>query len=448
VVAHTWDERVIDQLRTIKDTFESQTNEVTGEPYVIKVTPPDAPGANYMYVEGEILVRDEYVERVQEVIGPPAPSAQLQRVVRGVQRHPIDPAKERPLVEHVIPEIERVHGRGIATPNHVLTVAGVGGPCPATEPEEVYAGIEPFPVVPAGGGAGVLIYIADTGLVADADQTSPWLRGVERARDAAKPREFQEWDYPRPAAGTQAGEADAAEREQQEGPPFIPPYAGHGTFVAGVTRCIAPEAEIIVANIFKTAGSALESDFVKELDQALDLGVDIFNLSVTAPTLNDRPLLAFRRWLERAQEYKGVVCVAAAGNSALRYPSWPAACPEVVSVGALAGDWRTRADFTNYGGWVDVYAPGRNIVNAFPVGEYVCKDAPYAKQQRNFYGMARWSGTSFSTPIVTGLIAARMSRTGENGKEAAAALLAEARAQAIPGTGAILLPYENGAAAA
>jgi subtilisin family serine protease len=390
---------------------------------VISVVPAGDGGIDHIYAEGEILVREEHLERVLETLGEPSRAdletnqpARIQRVIAGVVRLALaDPART---VADVLELLDQRHGRGVATPNHVITVAPEHDLCPATEPEEAYYNTEPRPSVRTGsGGDGVLVYMADTGLLADAATDHPWLAGVKAEDVDLLP--------PRLPGGAQP----------------LPPYTGHGTFTAGVLRCMAPAAGVIVTNAFAIAGSVLEADLVPRLEAALGLGVDIFHLSIACASRNDLPLIAFREWLNRLREYKGSVCVAAAGNSNMRRPTWPAAFNDVISVGALGRDWRGRASFSNFGGWVDVYAPGRDIVNAYATGTYTCHVAPYKGQVRNFYGMAKWSGTSFSTPIVSGLIAARMSRVGENAQQAVADLLAEARSQAIPGVGPVLLPH-------
>lgn len=384
-------------------------------------------GLGYMFAVGRLLVREQYVNEVLAILGEVPDERQfrqsqpdrIRRIIPGVVLLILDQAvadDEQFYIPNLLERVNRELGQGVATPDHVLTVAGDAGICPATEPEQVYNKTEPYPsVCHDGGGDGVLIYMADTGLLPDPERGHPWLAGV-RMGDVTK------------------------DQDSGYGKRPIPPYTAHGTFVAGVARCMAPEAEIIVTNAFAVAGSTLESDLVPRLVQALGYGVDIFNLTVAAPSRLDLPLITFEAWLGLLRQYKGVVCLAAAGNSDTRRPHWPGAFREVIAVGALGADWRGRASFSNYGGWVDVYAPGRDLVNAFATGTYTCHVTPYTGQTRDFYGMAKWSGTSFSTPVVTGLIAARMSRTGDNAAQAAAALLAEASAQAVPGVGPVLLP--------
>lgn len=50
---------------------------------------------------------------------------------------------------------------------------------------------------------------------------------------------------------------------------------------------------------------------------------------------------------QRYRHHKGVLLVAAVGNYDMRRPLWPAALPQVVSVGALAAEWRSRASFSD-----------------------------------------------------------------------------------------------------
>lgn len=392
----------------------------------IAVVPNGTGGVGYLHAEGEILVREEHLARVLAILEQPSREdlegdepGRIRPVIAGYVVLTL--ADPHPVVPAALARVDAALGRGIATPNHVVTVAPNGDPtvCPATEPEQVYSGTEPFPSVSHGnGGAGVLVYLADTGLLRDA-AAHPWLAGVR----VSDPEE--DYDPRTPLKGD---------------PPQIPPYTGHGTFVAGVLRCQAPGVEVIVENAFCIAGSALEADLVPRLEAALGLGADIFHLSIACVSRHNVPLIALGEWLRRMRESKSAICLAPAGNSAIRRPVWPAAFPDVVAVGALGGDWRGRASFSNFGPWVDVYAPGRDLVNAYATGSYTCHVSPYTGQTRDFYGMAKWSGTSFSTPVVTGLIAARMSATGENARQAAAAVLAQAQEQAIPGVGPVLLP--------
>jgi hypothetical protein len=390
---------------------------------------------DYLYAEGRILVQDQYLGRVLELLGLPT-----EQELRQDERQPIRPviagvigltllpsraAEQAVPVPEALATIDQYLGPGAATPDHVLTAAnGYITFCPATEPETVYVDAEPFPpVCRDNGGGSALVYLADTGLLRGAGAGHSWLAGVRVENPAS---DYESYQPPSP------GHAAI--------PPIIPPYTGHGTFVAGVLRCMAPAANVVVAKVSLAAGSTLESQLVMRLTAALGLAPDIFHVTLACPSRLDLPLIGFREWLRQLRDYGGAVCVAPAGNSDSRRPSWPAAFADVVSVGALGADWHGRASFSNFGSWVDVYAPGRDLINAYTTGTYQCEVSPYAGTDRTFYGMAKWSGTSFSTPIVSGLIAARMSATGESARTAAAALLAHARAEAVRGLGPVLLP--------
>ena len=83
----------------------------------------------------------------------------------------------------------------------------------------------------------------------------------------------------------------------------------------------------------------------------------------------------------------GCLVVAAAGNSNVESPLYPAAYDNVLSV-AASDENDVRSTFSNYGGTIDITAPGTNI---------------YTTTFDNSYGQD--GGTSFSAPIVSGAAA-------------------------------------------
>ena len=362
----------------------------------------------YLYRRGHVLVRDEDVERVVAALDGRA--QQADNLVSGLTRLAVPGDGEVP---DVLERLDRAVGVGVATPEHVLYVArvtGGGGCCPATEPEETRSR-KPFPPVSseADAGKGVLVSVVDTGWhpPAATDPASPWLAGV-------------------------TGDPETID------PAALHHYAGHGTFIAGVVRCVAPSTEVRVEGFLPTGGAVFEADMVAQLVETIALGPDVISLSAGTTTRLNRPALSFEVFHERfLSQVKNTVLVAAAGNDDTREPFWPAAFPWAVSVGAT-DETGARAGFSNFGSWVDVYARGTDLVNAFPHGTYVCSEEPQEGEVRHFKGLARWSGTSFSTPVVAGLIAARMSRTGLSARHACDQLLDEARAAAVPGVGPML----------
>jgi Subtilase family len=432
------DARMRDQINLILDKHP----DAAAEPDRSRWDDPGVYDVDYLYRKRTLLARDQDAARVaaaltaffrppdsEQVSDNDEPQFRPERV-RDTRHVILFTLPDTGVtVPTVLDTLDRELGVGVATPDHILYVCPQS--CPATEPIEVPPGtVDPVPPPgsnacgcrsrrgvhrPECDGDGVFLSIVDTGWIPDVVADHPWLVGVD-------------------------GTTEDPYTVDTNGDTIIVPYAGHGTFVAGVARCMAPKAGAYVERAFNIAGANYETMLPPSLEDALNRNPDILVFTFCTSTRLDQSLITFDDFFDTRIRYmKGLLVVAPAGNDGHSRPMWPAAYREVLSVGALSANWRDRAWFSNYGKWVDVYAPGQDLINAFPTGTYVCIEPPVG-QHREFHGMAKWNGTSFSTPVVAGLIAARMSATGENAQQAADSLLRLACGQTIPGVGAVLYP--------
>ena len=193
-------------------------------------------------------------------------------------------------------------------------------------------------------------------------------------------------------------------------PAVATPTSSHGTEVASVivaaddgdgTTGVAPGATVVSYRV-DTTGGGIPISYLRQalLHIAADDDIDVVNLS-----------LGGSQWSEAEQEgidavlASGKTVVASAGNTGDRIPQYPAAFPGVISVGAT-DDGGQIAGFSSYGK-VDVVAPGDCVAVAEIPGFLQDRGCP----GDNLEGVAFNSGTSFSAPIVSGLLALAPSRS-------------------------------------
>ncbi|MET7426460.1 S8 family serine peptidase [Dactylosporangium sp. NPDC005555] len=243
---------------------------------------------------------------------------------------------------------------------------------------------------PAGqAGAGVLVGVCDTGMWALAARTHPgWFGG---------------WQRPSP---------DCIDPLYTEGRQLAL-QGGHGTFVTGVLRGIAPSAQFEAAVALSPDGIGDEESVCRAL-RSLDRSVAFVNLSLGCYTQRDVPSMPLGNAV--AALSPDTVVVAAAGNAGSTRPTWPAALGGVTAVAALAPGGRP-ADYSNRGPWVDVCAPG-DATGPFVTGFL----RPPEDDAIVFDGFASWQGTSFAVPYVIGRMAGLVSGSGSTPKAADAAL--------------------------
>jgi hypothetical protein len=373
----------------------------------------DAAEGLFLFRPGVALVREntadrayyeeftEFFTRRDDLFEGRAPTRRDERLLDGLVAVDLparsDKADAVLMTLHDLDEDRRARGLEdvVAQPDHVLYVTTYGRLCPATEPETPReSGPLPPLTANAAAGEGVSISVVDTGwwkTAASHPITKEWVSDVQ---------------------------ADPEDEENLIGT-TIHEYAGHGTFVAGVIQCLAPASRVEVEGALPNGGAVLESGICEQLDQALhdDNLPNLISISAGTYTRKNLGLLGFEILMAKKGADDGVktIVIAAAGNDDSDDEFYPAAYDWVIGVGSVDPDGK-RSDFSNYGKWVNVYARGRDLVNAFCVGTYTChypENMPNGVADvRKFDGLARWSGTSFATPVVTGAIAAHMSESG------------------------------------
>ncbi|XP_038071264.1 aqualysin-1-like [Patiria miniata] len=169
---------------------------------------------------------------------------------------------------------------------------------------------------------------------------------------------------------------------------------GHGTHCAGTAAGlrygVAKKAMVYGVRVLGCQGSGTWSSVIKGMDWVAQHGIRPAVASMSLGGGGSRSVDESVASLYA----QGVTVVVAAGNNGYEAcRRSPARAPEAITVGATEDD-DSRAYFSNYGGCVDIFAPGRYITAAYNEGD-------------DDYNTI--SGTSMATPHVAGAAALLLS---------------------------------------
>ncbi|MHC5005573.1 MAG: S8 family serine peptidase [Planctomycetota bacterium] len=238
------------------------------------------------------------------------------------------------------------------------------------------------------GGDDVLVAVLDTGV--DASHPALFKRvRLDLARNFLDPR---------------ADTADVGNGADDDGDGLVDELVGHGTHLAGLVHLVAPEAWLVPLKVLDSDGVGSSFRVAQAIDYAVQNGADVINLSMTSPVETE----VLSHAVEAAAA-AGVTVVAAAGNDGAGAPCFPAAHPDAMAVAATDAD-DLKCGFSNFGGHVDLSAPGAGVVSTLPGG---------------LYGMG--DGTSLAAALVSGAAALlRAHPDGPGGDTTVAALTGSA----------------------
>ena len=317
----------------------------------------------------------------------------------GVKRFFVRSRLELEVILRRLEKAARTTGqRLVVTPNHVVFGCPVWGMDPFGDPTLPTEGDE---VGRTEGGAGVTVAVVDSGVPANF-RDNPLLGTSLLGPPAvgSGPSEDEPWPYSGPV------------------PVLVFPQ-GHGSFVAGVVRQAATGASVRSYRALDTDGVTDEWYLGHQLSLVLLDAPQVINLSLGTTTRADEKLMGLSE-LERAAtrpntdgEPPAPIVVAAAGNLGSSRPFYPAADKWTISVGAVEltgprNDIPVPASFSNFGPWVDVCAKGVRVYSSYEHKPYRLLSSPSTIV--DFTGFAVWNGTSFAAPLVSGVVADRLSK--------------------------------------